>query len=147
MSISQKIQRQLGFSSWKEIQSLELISCWRQENERSNWLELPMSKVQVSRAVSVVIFIVTAQKSWPALPVWELIYSLSCELSQAETLWWLYATPSFFPECSCVLGFICLGWTNLWAGSLYSISCSPTPEARLGKGSRTATDAFLEFLV
>lgn len=35
------------------IGSLELISSWRQENESSNWLELPMSKVQDSRAVSV----------------------------------------------------------------------------------------------
>lgn len=35
------------------IGSLELISSWRQENERSNCLELPISKVQVSRAVSV----------------------------------------------------------------------------------------------
>lgn len=34
------------------IGSLELISSWRQENERSNCLELPISKVQVSRAVS-----------------------------------------------------------------------------------------------
>lgn len=139
------------------IGSLELISSWRQENERSNCLELPISKVQVSRAVSALrLKLCIAWQPRRHGQHFQVSYSGSCSENWSKA-WglsfpWekccgdfmLHVCSSSAPVCWV---YICLGYTNLWGGSVYSTSCSPSPEARLGKGSWTATNKFLEFLV
>lgn len=105
-----------GLQSMEEnIGSLELISSWRQENEISDWLDLPVSKVQDSRAVSVLRLelCIAGEPSSHSQP-FQLSVSGSCSV-RTDLKLRVWAFPGRNAVVALCSTFIPL-WVLLWAG-------------------------------